>query len=182
MRWLNSAAQMTVLVSLLVGAGACTKSAPHGETPEAALEAYVKTAFSISKVEDAQALLNLSTGDAKEWLASMSKEKFEEQFVKNKMTLQSLSMKDVRHEQNGDVSLVYEIAFKDGNPDGKPTGPSVFTNKKIAYLTKEGNEWKIKATKNVKSYIERKDALEIPPNPPGYQESDDVKPEAKGKK
>ncbi|MGZ3652153.1 MAG: hypothetical protein ACXVB9_16970 [Bdellovibrionota bacterium] len=162
MKWLQSRtlAQGTLLASLLAFS-ACTKSGRGTSTPEGALNEYVHAAFGAKSMDDAKTLLDLSTGDAKEWLSSMSQEAFKKQFIDNKMVLQSLTTKDVRQEKNGDVSLVYELAFKDGSPDGKPTSPAVYTNKKIAYLTKEGDAWKIKATKNVKSFVERKDALEI---------------------
>ena len=64
-------------------------------------------------------------------------------------------------ENTGDVSLVYELEYKKGG-EGDQT---VYTNKKIAYLTqdKEKNDWKIKATKNLKSFVERKDDLVVPP-------------------
>lgn len=176
MKWLNkNSAHALALVSLLAVA-ACTKHVDGNGSPEAALESYVKTVFSAKSVDDAKKLLDMSTGDAREWLASMSEEAFRKQFVENKMVLQSFSMKDLRKEKDGDVSLVYEIAFKEGSPDGKPTSPAVFTNKKIAYLTKDGEGWKIRATKNIKSYIERKDALEIPPGPPAVEETKGGKP------
>ena len=161
MKWLlpNSWAQLAVVMALFA-LPACTKS-NQAASPETALNAYVHAAFAAKSVSDSQKLLDLSTGEAKEWLSSMSEDAFKKQFVDNKMVFQSLHTKDLRQEKNGDVSLVYELAFKDGSPDGKPTSSAVYTNKKIAYLTKEGDAWKIKATKNVKSFVERKDALEI---------------------
>jgi hypothetical protein len=157
----------------LLALAACTRK-PQGTTPEGALEDYVKTAFSARSTDDLKHMIDLSTGEAKEWLDSMTKETFEQQFVKNKMVLQSFTTKDKSQEKDGDVNLVYEIAFKDGSPDGNPTGPAVFTNKKIAYLHKDGNQWKVRATKNVKSVIERKDPLEIlaqPEAPAAKEES-----------
>jgi hypothetical protein len=177
MKWLR---ELGLLVLLAAGFGACTKS-PSAATPEAAIENYVKIAFGARDVADGKKLLELSTGEAREWLASMSEDAFKKQFLENHMVLQSFSTKDVRHEANGDVSLVYEIAFKDGAADGKPTSQAVFTNKKIAYLTKEDNAWKIKATKNVKTFIERKDALEIPPNFAAETEAGEGKSEPHGK-
>jgi hypothetical protein len=178
MKLLKSLGHISILASLC-GLLACTQGAPEANSPEAALHSYVKIAFNAKSLDDAHKLLDLSTGEAKEWLASMTEETFKKQFLDNKMVLENLTTKDLRQEKDGDVSLVYEIAFKDGNPDGKPTGPSEFTNKKIAYLTKEGNIWKIRATKNVKTFIERKDALEIPPNVPAEPEHVETKPKSK---
>jgi hypothetical protein len=172
MRWLKATAQVSAVASLLALA-ACTKSGPKADSPEAALEAYVHTAFNAKSVDDGKKLLELSTGEAQEWLSSLSQEAFKKQFVDNHMVLESLKTKDKVQEQNGDVSLVYELAFKDGRgPEPLTTddkaakmtpSPAVYTVKKIAYLTKdkESNTWKIRATKNIKSFVERKDALEI---------------------
>jgi hypothetical protein len=54
---------------------------------------------------------------------------------------------------------VYELSYK----EGQPANATVHTNKKIAYLTRDGAVWKIKATKNMKSFIERKEDLVITP-------------------
>ncbi len=165
MRWLSSAANLSFCLSLiaLISFDACTKHANKTTTPEAALEHYVMTAFSAKSADARQTLLELSTGEARAWLESMSAEDFKKQFVDNNMVFQSLKAKDLRQEKSGDVSLVYELGFK----DGKTPNAAAYTNKKIAFLTKdEKGEWKIKATKNIKSFVERKDDLEVPPNAP----------------
>ncbi|HEY8279996.1 MAG TPA: hypothetical protein VIH99_10245 [Bdellovibrionota bacterium] len=157
MKWLKVQLPL-MFVFVLLPFGACTKQESKPTTPEGALERYVTTAFSAKSADSRQSLLDLSTGDAKAWLESMSADDFKKQFVDNSMVLQNLKTKDLREEKSGDVSLVYELAFR----DGKTPNAAAYTNKKIAYLTKdEKGDWKIKATKNVKSFIERKDALEI---------------------
>jgi hypothetical protein len=162
MRWRKSKHWLAGIA--LLAFGACTKHAERASTPEEALEHYVTTAFSAKSANDRQALLALSTGEARAWLESMSVEDFKKQFVDNNMVFQSLKSKDLRHEQSGDVSLVYELAFK----DGKTPNAAAYTNKKIAFLTRdEEGKWKIKATKNIKSFVERKDDLVVPPNSPG---------------
>jgi len=141
----------------------CTRHPSQPNTPEGALENYVMTAFAAKSADARQTLLDLSTGDAKAWLESMSAEDFKKQFVDNSMVFQNMKTKDLRREQSGDVSLVYELAFK----DGKTPNAAAYTNKKIAFLTKDDKgTWKIKATKNVKSFVERKDDLVVPPNTP----------------
>ena len=161
-----SLARFFSLIGLL-GLGACTKS-PQLNTPEGVLEEYVKRAFSAKSIEDGKKLLELSTGEAKNWLSSLNEEEFKKQFVQNSMVFLSLKMKDRRQDQGGDVSLVYELSFRDGRgpepltPKGGMTPSSaIYTVKKIAYLTRDGEAWKIKATKNVKSFVERKEDLEI---------------------
>jgi hypothetical protein len=158
MKWLNKAAHAGITL-VLFAFGACTKEAAP-TSPEAALERYVKTAFGAKSVDAKKSLLDLSEGDAKAWLESMTDEVFKKQFVENNMQFVSLKSSDKRVEKDGDVSLVYELAFK----DGKTPNAAEYTNKKIAYLKKtEGGEWKVSATKNIKTFIEKKDALEVPP-------------------
>lgn len=76
------------------------------------------------------------------------------------MRLVSLKVKDIRQDNEGGVSMVYEISFQ----DGKSGSAFVHTNKKVAYLNKiENGDWKIRATQNVKSFIEKKEDLVITP-------------------
>lgn len=150
---------------------ACTK-APKMDSPEGALQSYVVTAFEAKSPEDKKKLMALSTGEALFYLESMSDENFKKQFVDSKLKFVSLKAKDRREETSGDVSLVYELSFREGDA----SSPTVHTNKKIAYLThdKEKGEWKIKATKNLKSFVERKEDLVVTPETTD-QENDPAK-------
>lgn len=169
-RLLNSACQV-VVVAILIAFTACTKSPPAPTSPEAALDIYVKTAFNAKELSARESLLALSAGDAEIWLSSLSDDEFKKQFVDNKMQFVSLRTRDKIEDKNGDVSLVYELEFKDGRgpvplDGGKVMTPSAasYSTKKIAYLTKgQDGGWKIKATKNVKTFIERKEDLAVPP-------------------
>lgn len=157
MNWLKMAGTVFPAI-LLLALSACNKKSEQPTTPEGSLETYVKTAFNAKSADDRQKLLDLSTGEARAWLETMSPEDFKKQFVDNSMVLQNFKAKDLRKEQSGDVSLVYELAFR----DGKTPNAAAYTNRKIAYLTKdEKGEWKIKATKNIKSFVERKDDLQV---------------------
>jgi hypothetical protein len=145
------------LAALIAG---CTK-APKADTPEGALEKYVTAAFDAKSPGDRQKLIDLSAGDALVFIERMSDEEFKKHFIDSKLRFVSMKAKDRREENTGDVSLVYELEYKEGDL----ANPTIHTNKKIAYLThdKETNEWKIKATKNLKSFIERKEDLVVPP-------------------
>jgi hypothetical protein len=182
MKWLS---QSVLVVSVLaLGFAACTKSQPKNSTPEEALKSYVETAFNLKEFKDAGKLLDLSTGEAYDWLYSMNQDAFTKQFLGNHMMLRSFSTKDKITDDKGDVSLVYEIAFQENAPSGTPKDETVFTNKKIAYLTKDkdSGNWKIRATKNVKTFLERKDPLEIlspEPAPQAEAKPEDNKPKGK---
>lgn len=143
-------------------ASSCTKS-QKADTPERALEKYVSAAFNVRSVEDRQKLLNLSAGDALTFLQRMDDETFRKHFIDAKLEMVSMKTKDLRQEVSGDVSLVYELSYRESG-----VGKALHTNKKIAYLThdQEQGEWRIKATKNMKTFIEMKDDLVVPPNTP----------------
>lgn len=148
-----------VLVIALAMVG-CTKKF-KADTPEGALEKYVKAAFEAKEPSDKTKLLELSAGDALAYLETMTDDTFKKHFIDSQLEFVSMKTKDVRQENNGDVSLVYELSFKEGK---EPTA-AVHTNKKIAYLKfdDEAKSWKIKATKNLRNVIEMKQDLVITP-------------------
>lgn len=138
-------------------ATACTKKTP--DSPVAVLEQYVSIATNAKSVDDKAKLVDLTTGTAKEDLLRMTEQDFTHQFIDLHYKMNSFKAKDLREENSGDVSVVYELDFEE---HGVPGGGSEITSKKIAYLGKdESGHWKIKETKNVKSFIEKKDSVEI---------------------
>lgn len=147
-----------LLVALVYIVG-CTK-VPKANTPEAALDRYVAAAFSAKKVEDKKKLIEMTTGDALAHLQKMKDEDFKKQFIDANLRLVSVKAKDIREDNEGGVSLVYELSFSDGAAGNS----AIHTNKKVAYLSKiENGEWRIRATQNVKSFIEKKEDLVITP-------------------
>lgn len=147
------------LLALVLLLAACTK-APKTDTPEGALNAYVNAAFAVKGPGDRQKLIDLSTGDARGFLERMTDEDFRKQFIDSNLRFVSVDTKDMREENSGDVSLVYELSYREGSN----TSPTVHTNKKIAYLTKDAEgHWRIRATKNVKSFVEMKEELVVTP-------------------
>lgn len=148
-----------VMLAVSIGFLGCTKN-KTANTPEAALDQYVSTAFSAKGIDDKTKLMNMATGDALAHLQKMKDDEFKKQFLESNLKLVSLKVKDIRQDNEGGVSMVYELSFQ----DGKSGSAVVHTNKKVAYLTKvEGEQWKIRATQNVKSYIEKKEDLVITP-------------------
>lgn len=138
----------------------CTKT-PKAESPEGALQRYVQVAFNAKSYADKQKLAELSTGEALEYLNHMNESDFKMQFLDSNLRLVSVKAKDKRQESGGDVSLVYELEYKDGKSENLTT----YSNKKIAYLTQGADGfWKIKSTKNIKTFIEKKDDLIITPD------------------
>ncbi len=145
---------------------ACDKS-PKADTPEGALQKYVEVAFSARSVSDKQKLEALSTEEALAFLQKMDEEDFKRQFLEPSLSLVNIKMKDKHTEGSGDVSLVYEIEFKSRNKDNKTT---VMSNKKIAYLKQDQGSWKIKSTKNMKTFIEQKEDLVVSAEPPPQEQ------------
>jgi hypothetical protein len=168
MKWFKLVAAAT-MIAFLVG---CTKEM-KADTPEGALQKYVTAAFSARSTDDRQKLVNLSTGEALAFIQSMSDETFKKHFIDSNFDFVSLKAKDLRQENSGDVSLVYELTYREGKGESKVE----HTNKKIAYLTLDAaaGEWKIKATKNLKSFVERKEDLVVTP-----ETTDNSAPEQEG--
>ncbi|MCO5142447.1 MAG: hypothetical protein M9962_05085 [Oligoflexia bacterium] len=151
--------QILFAVPLIIAIG-CTKT-PKAESPEGALQKYVQIAFGAKSFADKQKLAELSTGEALEYLNTMNEEDFKMQFLDSNLRLVSVKAKDKRQESDGDVSLVYELEYKDGKSEQLTT----YSNKKIAFLTQGADGfWKIKATKNLKTFIEKTDDLVITPD------------------
>lgn len=148
-----------MVAALALTVVSCTNKMPTADTPEGALHKYVTLAFTAKSPSARKELMALSTGDALGYLERMSDEDFRKQFVDANLKFMSMKAKDMRQEVSGDVSLVYELTYKDGRPES----PTVHTNKKIAYLTRDQSGWKIKATKNMKTFVERKEDLLITP-------------------
>jgi hypothetical protein len=131
------------------------------DTPEAALEGYVRQGFAVKDPKDKDALLKFLDGEAKEALSGMDLAEFEAAFLKPKRTLMEIKTKDRREESHGGVSLIYEISFK----SGEGTDETEHFNRKVAFLKQEANEWKIVSTKNIKTFVEIKDGTTIEGKP-----------------
>jgi hypothetical protein len=153
-----------LVAALILAVSGCTK-APKADTPEGALQSYVVAAFSAKSIDDRKILAELSTGDALEFLQGMSDADFKRHFLDSNFQLVSMKARDLRQDVTGDVSLVYDLSYREGSGSSR----TVHTNKKIAYLTQNPGDgtWKIRATKNIKSFIERKDDLVVTPETTG---------------
>lgn len=143
------------IVVLLLGS--CTKKMP--DSPAGVLEQYIQVAMNAKSLQDKDKLMELTMGSAHDDLEKMTPEQFEQGFISSQLHITGFKTKDLRQENSGDVSLVYELDFQEKGGAG---GVADMNNKKIAYLSKDdAGHWKIKETKNVKSFVEKKDALEV---------------------
>jgi hypothetical protein len=134
----------------------CTKNS--NDTPEKVLDSYIQIGLNAQKDSDREKMLSLTTGEAKEELEKMSPVEFKSVFLDKKLKFIGYKTKDLRQENSGEISLIYELSYEEKDA----AGAAIVTNRKIAYFSKADNgEWKIKATKNVRSVVERKEALEV---------------------
>lgn len=140
---------------LLVGA-ACTKKTT-AESPESVLQVYVTTAINAKNGGDRARLFEYTTGKALERLQAMTDEDFLNSLVKPEYKFVHFSTYDKREENDGGLSLVYELVYENAAGDTN----AKITNRKIAYFKKDGNIWKINDTRNVKSFVEMKDGLSV---------------------
>ncbi len=141
----------------ILGASACTKK-EAGMNPEEILETYVKIALNAKSEKDKASLEEYLTGEALKKLKLMSQSDFVDKLVRPEFKFVKFSTRDMREESNGGVSLVYELTFENKTGDSK----AKVINRKIAYFRKNAeNAWKIFDTRNVKSFIEMKDGLDV---------------------
>lgn len=151
-RWIVA----TALLGFALLGSACTpKKKP--ESPEAVLQAYVTTAINAKSGADKERLYEFTTGKALERLQAMPEEEFVNSLVKPEYKFVHFSTRDLREEKEGSMSLVYEIVYdtKSGDQGAK------ITSRKIAYMKKDNGVWKIEDTRNIKSFVEVKEGLNV---------------------
>lgn len=145
-----------LMIGLLPMVSGCTRQG--ATTPEQTLEQYIRIGLDAKGPGDKAKLLELTIGEAHEELGKMKDKEFNDIFVEKKLRYLGYKARDLRQENSGEVSLIYELSYEEQDA----AGAAIVTNRKIAYLAKDDEgRWKIKGTKNVKSFVERKDALEV---------------------
>lgn len=154
---IRSSFALLTTVAVLLFVSACTKK-ESGMTPEEVLETYVKIALNAKSEQDKKSLEEYLTGEALKKLKLMGNEEFLEKLVKPEFKFVSFLARDQRQENNGGISLVYELTFENKSGDTK----AKLINRKIAYLKRAtDNSWKIFNTRNIKSFVEMKDGLDV---------------------
>ena len=145
-----------LVLAIALATGACTKKAKV-ESPEGVIEAYVNTAINAKDASAKTALFEFMTGKALERIQSMSDAEFMEGVVKPEFKFVHLSTRDLREEQGGGISLVYELVYENTSGDSA----AKITNRKIAYMRNVDGRWKIEDTRNVKSFVEVEKGLSV---------------------
>ncbi len=145
-----------VAITVLFSAACTTKE--EGMSPKEVLETYVRVALNAKSEKDKTSLEVYLTGKALAGLKMMTQKDFREKLVKPEFKFMRFLARDQRQEENGNISLVYELTFENKSNGNK----AKLVNRKIAYFKQtDDSAWKIYETRNMKSFIEMEKALDV---------------------
>ncbi len=147
-----------ILLGLLLAGIGCTKAPVLSPEPVDILKAYIDKSFNIRNTEDRKTLEGYLTGDVKKRLEAWSDEQFKKAFVGSKRKFAKMAIKETQSVSPSEVTITYEIAYQD---EGEQHRARV-TNKKMSYLQKMADGWKIREVKNLKELIEYQDEMSLP--------------------
>lgn len=144
-------------VSLVAFYG-CSKKSGEGSsvTPEKTLSTYVQTFFAMENLSDRQKLGEFLTGEAAKRMSQWSEQDFNFQVTGNKKKFSKLKIIDQRFFGEDQANLTYEIEYTEVK-----TGAKV-SQKKLALLKKEGDQWRIRDARNLSQFIEFPETEAIP--------------------
>lgn len=151
-----------LLLSKVLIITACTQNGSNQpNSPQHTLSEYVSRSFGVSAPVDKLKLLELTTGEVKKTIDSLSELEFRENFLNSKREFRSLKIKDERVVNDSQYSITYEISFSKTtqSPDSKDPMVDLITNKKSAVLVKSGDHWLISEVKNLKTFIEHQNEM-----------------------
>lgn len=153
-------AKYTVLSILFVLTilNACTQKPEGTSDPKKELTDYISKSFSVKSVADKKLLLAHLTGETKSRLAAWSDEQFQSAFIDTKRQFVKLQIKEVKKNSEVETGITYELTYLD-IAKGKDVK---VTNKKLALLAKESNQWLIKEVKNINELIEFRNEMALP--------------------
>jgi len=136
----------------------CKNAKNFGEGPKATLHEYISKSFNLTRVEDRQDLEQLLTGKAKIRLTSWSDEQFRNAFLNQKRKFKSLQIREEKEISTNEVNITYELTYI----DGEKGADTRVTNRKLAYLTRDGGHWLISEVRNIKELIEYQNEMALP--------------------
>ncbi len=146
------------LVVLLALAASCSGRRSGGNDPKGRLQDYISMSFSVGDVSDRDALGRFLVGPAKIRLAAWSDDQFRAAFLNNKRQFVKLVFSEVRNLSPEQVNVTYELTFLDQTKgyDAK------VTQKKMAQLVLQKDQWLISEVRNLKELIEYKNEMSLP--------------------
>jgi len=136
----------------------CTGGAGGPQPPRKRLEGYISKSFAVSGAGDRAALSDFLTGEAKNRLEAWSEEEFKKNFVDNKRKFHDLKIVKVKPVSDTETTVEYELTYFDQNGQFE----SKVSNRKLAEMTLDGAQWKIREVRNIHELVEFKDALSLP--------------------
>ncbi|NDD92065.1 hypothetical protein EBZ37_08275 [bacterium] len=148
----------SLVLSALIALVSCSPGRSGGSDPKARLRDYISQSFAVSGPEDREALSRFLTGQAKARLAAWSDEQFRSAFVENKRQFVNLVFSEVRNLSPSQINITYELTYFDQSKghDAK------VTQKKMAQLSQDQDQWFIAEVRNIKELIEYKNEMALP--------------------
>lgn len=143
--------------------GACTPKQEGQDDPKRRLNEYISQSFAIKAPQDRAQLASYLTGDAKTRLESWSDEQFRQAFMDSKRQFVKLAFKEVKPVSADEVSITYELTYQSNYADaqGKAHDAKI-TNRKLAQMIHEKNQWFITEVRNIKELVEYKNEMSLP--------------------
>ena len=142
--------KIILLLSLILSMFSCTESTRDLKDPQDVLAEYVSRTFSSASISDKQRLLDLTEGEVKKNLESMTEGNFRKYFIESKRNFVSLKVLDKRDISSSERSFTYELTYLDKTHDNE----TKIINKKICNFKKIDKLWKIVEVKNIKTFME----------------------------
>jgi hypothetical protein len=147
-------------VSLL---GACTPRQEGADDPKQRLNEYISRSFAVAGPQDRATLASYLTGEAKTRIQGWSDEQFRQAFIDSKRQFIKLAFKEMKAVSAKEVNITYELSYQSNYSDaqGKPHDAKV-TNRKLAQMVRENDQWMIADVRNIKELVEYKNEMSLP--------------------
>jgi hypothetical protein len=138
-----------ILVFVLLSVAGCKGSKDRAASPEETLRDYIARSFVIKSEADKSKLLELSTGEVKQALDSLSSDDFKKYFIDSKRELKSLKVRDDRVLGDGRRVVTYEMEYVDTAKDAK----NAILVKKQAIFEHAAERWLISSVQTGKTLV-----------------------------
>lgn len=165
----------------LVGCNKMCNSGRDDMTPEQVVQTYLNISLNMTKVEEKQELLKLTTGDLKSALEQASDEIITNAFLKQNYKLEAYSVVERRDRTPRETEITFLLRYKNLGPNKSipiDQAPEVKTENTLSVIKHDG-AWYIRDVIGKKTTIDFAMEEEIKANPgPGIDEPPPAEEEA----
>ena len=158
-----------VIVAFFTGCASMCGRARDAMTPEDVVEMYLDISLNMTKVEQKQELLKLTTGNLKNALESASDDIVNQAFIKQGFKLQKYSVVERRDRTPRETEITFQLTYKNLGPDRAikiADAPQTTTENTVSVVRSDG-AWYIRDVLGKKTTIDFILEEEIKPDPMG---------------